>query len=227
MTPFSRPNARPRILTVPGLDGSGPSHWQTIWEQTRVDTARVELGQWTLPHRNSWISRLDQAIRAAGAPVILAAHSLGCVAVTWWAAFAGRLPDNRVIGALLVAPADVDQPGASERITPFAPMPVRRLPFPSLLVASRDDPWMTFDRARDLARHWGSKLIDAGQQGHINADSDLADWPEGQELLGQLTDPADQPASPYEIETLPAASRASARAASVSDPVASATPIRR
>lgn len=227
MTPFSRPHADPRILTVPGLDGSGPRHWQSIWEDSRLDTGRVELGQWALPHRNSWISRLDQAIRDARRPVILAAHSLGCVAVTWWVAFAGRLPGHRVIGALLVAPADVDQPGTSERITPFAPMPLRRLPFPSLLVASRNDPWLHFDRARELARNWGSKLIDAGHAGHINADSDLADWPEGQELLTRLTDHVDQPASPYEIETLPAASRANARAASISAPVASATPIRR
>ena len=227
MTTFSQPLQQPRVLTVPGLDGSGPAHWQTLWEQLRVDTGRVELGQWTLPHRNSWISRLDQAIREARRPVVLAAHSLGCVAVAWWAAFAGRLPGNRVIGALLVAPADVDKPGTSERITPFAPMPIRRLPFPSLLVASRDDPWMRFDRARDLARHWGSKLVDAGMLGHINADSDLADWPEGQALLTQLTAPDDQPASPYTIETLPAAANASARAASVSAPVANATPIRR
>lgn len=227
MTTFSQPLQRPRVLTVPGLDGSGPAHWQTLWEQARVDTGRVELGQWTLPHRNSWISRLDQAIREARRPVVLAAHSLGCVAVAWWAAFAGRLPGNRVIGALLVAPADVDEPGTSERITPFAPMPIRRLPFPSLLVASRDDPWMRFDRARDLARHWGSRLVDAGALGHINADSDLADWPEGQALLTQLTAPEDQSASPYTIETLPAAASASARAASVSAPVASATPIRR
>lgn len=227
MTQFSQPHLRPRVLTVPGLDSSGPTHWQTLWEQGRGDTGRVELGQWTLPHRNSWISRLDQAIREARRPVVLAAHSLGCVAVAWWAAFAGRLPDNRVIGALLVAPADVDEPGTSERITPFAPMPLRRLPFPSLLVASRDDPWMRFDRARDLARHWGSRLVDAGELGHINADSDLADWPEGQALLTQLTAPADQSVSPYAIETLPAAAAASARAASVSAPVASATPIRR
>ncbi len=77
--------AQPTILTVPGLGGSGPSHWQTLWESARPDTVRVELGMWNTPHRNAWVTKLDQAIRQAQAPVILAAHSLGCLAVAWWA----------------------------------------------------------------------------------------------------------------------------------------------
>lgn len=176
---------RPTILTVPGLDGSGPNHWQTIWEHTRDDVLRAELGRWTQPHRNSWITRLDHAIRAVDGPVILAAHSLGCVAVAWWAAFAGRLPDSNVIGALLVAPCDADRCG-SERVTSFAPVPLRRLPFPSLLVASRDDSWIGIDRAEELAAHWGSGFVDAGSCGHLNADSDLGRWDEGQRLLATL-----------------------------------------
>lgn len=180
-------DAKPvRILTVPGLDNSGPRHWQTRWEETRTDTARVELGLWDRPHRNSWIGRLDQAIGAARTPAVLVAHSLGCIAVAWWAAFAGRLPGNRVIGALLVAPADCDAVGTDARITPFAPIPRRRLPFPSLLVASHDDPWLNFERATQLAQQWGSTLIDAGAVGHINADSDLGDWLNGQTLLARL-----------------------------------------
>ena len=45
----------------------------------------VELGMWDQPHRNTWINQLNLAIRAADRPVILAAHSLGCLAVAWWA----------------------------------------------------------------------------------------------------------------------------------------------
>jgi predicted alpha/beta hydrolase family esterase len=69
----------PVVLTVPGLGGSGPSHWQTLWEEARLDTKRVELGMWHAPHRNAWVTKLDQQIRQSRAPVILAAHSLGCL----------------------------------------------------------------------------------------------------------------------------------------------------
>ncbi len=62
---------RPTVLTMPGLNGSGPAHWQTLWERMRPDTARIELGMWNTPHRNAWVTKLDQAIAAARAPVIL------------------------------------------------------------------------------------------------------------------------------------------------------------
>lgn len=176
----------PTVLTVPGLNGSGPAHWQTLWEQTRPDTTRVDLGMWHTPHRNSWVTKLDQAIRRAQAPVVLVAHSLGCVAVAWWAALSPQLPDGPVIGALLVAPADVDRSDAPAEIKGFAPTPRLRLPFPSLVVASTDDPWMRHDRARSLAADWGSHFVDAGARGHLNADSGLGAWREGQELLDRV-----------------------------------------
>ena len=86
MGQFTHPDGTlPTILTVPGLGGSGPSHWQTLWEKARPDTHRVELGLWDAPHRNAWVTQIDQAVRQAQAPVIFAAHSLGCLAVAWWA----------------------------------------------------------------------------------------------------------------------------------------------
>ena len=97
---------RPTVLTVPGLGGSGPAHWQTLWEQSRVDTARVDLGMWSMPHRNAWATKLDQSISQARAPVILVGHSLGCLAIAWWAALSPQPYGWPVAGALLVAPAD-------------------------------------------------------------------------------------------------------------------------
>lgn len=213
MTPTLHRHHRPRILTVPGLDGSGPAHWQTIWERTRTDTVRVELGQWALPHRNSWISRLDQAIRAARGPVVLVAHSLGCMAVAWWGMYASQPRNWPVAAALLVAPADVDRPDTSERIKPFAPAPRGSLPFRSVVVASSDDPWMTSEHARGLAIDWGSRFVDAGALGHINADSGLGAWTEGQALLEELIDPAEaRPAAGVaSVDALAAASRSSGR----------------
>ena len=141
MAQFSTPqNGLPTVLTVPGLNGSGPSHWQTLWEQSRPDTARVELGLWSRPLRNAWVTKLDQAIRQAQAPVVLAAHSLGCLAVAWWAQLSGQPYGWPVAGALLVAPADVDRAGAPVELQGFAPTPRFARPFPSLVVASTDDP---------------------------------------------------------------------------------------
>lgn len=176
----------PIVLTVPGLGGSGPSHWQTLWEESRLDTTRVELGMWKGPHRNAWVTKLDQAIRAARAPVVLAAHSLGCLAVAWWAELSGQPYGWPVAGALLVAPADVDRPDACAELQTFRPSPTTPLPFPSILVASSDDPWVSIERAHSLAASWGSHFVDAGPQGHLNAASGIGWWTEGQELLERV-----------------------------------------
>lgn len=180
----------PIILTVPGLGGSGPSHWQTLWEQSRPDTHRVELGMWDSPHRNTWVTKLDQAIRQAQAPVVLAAHSLGCLAVAWWAELAGQPFGWPVAGALLVAPADVDRDDVRPELAAFHPTPVKPLPFPSIVVASSDDPWIAPDKARALAGGWGSFFVDAGPQGHLNAASGIGWWEEGQTLLDRVLDTA-------------------------------------
>jgi uncharacterized protein len=177
---------QPTVLTVPGLGGSGPSHWQTLWEQARPDTIRAELGMWHVPHRNSWVTKLDQAIRSAQAPVILAAHSLGCIAVAWWAQLSPQPYGWPVAGALLVAPADVDRAGAQEELKAFASAPRIALPFPSIVVASSDDPWVSPERAHSMAVDWGSHFVDIGPQGHLNAASGLGWWREGQDLLDRV-----------------------------------------
>jgi len=176
----------PLILTVPGLNGSGPAHWQSLWESSRTDTHRVELGMWDSPRRNAWVTKLDQAIRNARAPVILAAHSLGCLAVAWWAQLSGQPYGWPVAGALLVAPADVNRPDARAELKDFAPSPRTTLPFPSIVVASNDDAWVSLQHARDLASYWGSHFVDAGSLGHINAASGVGWWDEGQALLDRV-----------------------------------------
>lgn len=180
------PSVRPLVLTVPGLNNSGPGHWQTIWEQERNDTARVDLGAWNAPNRNRWVTHLTHAINGAGRPVVLAAHSLGCLAAIWWAALERPVWKDKVIGALLVAPPEVDSASADPRITGFGPAPKGLLPFPSIVVASRNDPFIRFERAQMLARFWGSHFADAGEIGHINALSDIGAWQFGQELLDTL-----------------------------------------
>jgi len=180
------PAREPAVLLVPGLDGSGPSHWQSIWAERWPDCRKVDLGTWSKPHRNTWINNLNLAIRDAGRPVVLVAHSLGCLAVAWWATFEQREWASPVMGALLVAPPKVDFFPRDERIRCFSPTPAAPLPFPSRLIASRDDPWIGFHTAQMLARRWGSTFVDAGASGHINADSGLGHWEFGRRELAKL-----------------------------------------
>lgn len=184
---------RPVILTVPGLNGSGPGHWQTLWERSRGDCVRADLGAWSAPRRNAWVTRLDLAIRTSQAPVILAAHSLGCLAVAWWAELAGQPWGWPVAGALLVAPPDVDRADACAELRKFGPSPQTILPFPSILVASEDDPYASPQRSFDMARDWGSHFVNGGAIGHINAASGVGWWSEGQELIERLIGMAGRP----------------------------------
>ena len=176
----------PVVITVPGLHGSGPAHWQTLWEKSRGDCVRVDLGSWDQPRRNAWVTRIDQAIRTSQAPVILVAHSLGCLAVAWWAELAGQPWGWPVAGALLVAPPDVDRLFVAEELRGFGPAPRTSLPFPSILAACDDDPYCSAQRAFDMARDWGSHFVDLGALGHVNAASGVGLWPEGQTLLDRL-----------------------------------------
>ena len=178
---------KPLVLIVPGLNNSGPRHWQTLWEREYEDCVRVELGMWEQPHRNTWVNKLNAAIHATNRPVILVAHSLGCHAVAWWNALERPEEGGKVVGALLVAPPQVEGPDIDGRIAGFSPVVRQRLPFTSILAASQNDPYIAFGQAKRLARIWGSRLVDVGPLGHINADSGIGDWPYGRYLLERLT----------------------------------------
>lgn len=189
-SPFTKKPEKPLILVVPGLENSGPTHWQSLWEREREDCRRVDLGMWDRPHRNTWVNKLNAAVAEADRPVVFVAHSLGCHAVAWWNALerpgAGSPHGNKVLGALLVAPPSVEGAPLDSRLAAFAPTVREKLAFPSILAASRDDPYASFGLSRKLARRWGSKLVDAGWLGHINARSGIGNWPFGQHLLHRL-----------------------------------------
>jgi predicted alpha/beta hydrolase family esterase len=189
MAPFEHSrrtrDPEPEILLIPGLNDSGPDHWQTSWERKYANARKVELGMWDDPHRNTWVNKLNLAIHRADRPVVLVAHSLGCLTVAWWAEYEQPQPGS-IVGALLVAPPDVDRPGLDPRLARFGACPRGPLPFPSVLAASQNDPYCSQRTAMSLAQDWGSRFADAGAVGHINADSDLGDWPLGERLLDQL-----------------------------------------
>lgn len=176
----------PLILIIPGLGNSNERHWQSHWEAQIPDAERVDLGMWDDPHRNTWVNKINLAVHRAGRPVILVAHSLGCHAAAWWAEYEQPAHGNPVVGALLVAPPDVERDGVDPRVGRFAPVPRRALPFPSFLAASENDPYCSLRVARGLASDWGSTFAYAGSVGHINAESRIGDWDFGLLLLGQL-----------------------------------------
>src|SRR4051812_45994939 len=166
-----------QILLVPGLWNSGPEHWQSYWERERRDCRRVVQQDWETPRRTDWVSTLEAAVMEAPGPLVLAAHSLGCTLVAHWALSSSQA--TKVRGALLVAPSDVEAPSYPAGTVGFAPMPLGALPFPSIVVMSSDDPYVSPGRGRHFARAWGSRLVDVGPKGHINSTSGLGRWAEG------------------------------------------------
>ena len=171
------------VLILPGWQGSGPQHWQSLW-QAQLGFLRVAQHDWQRPLRGDWIARLEDVVLATDGPVVLVAHSLGCLLAAAWAAHSRNA--HRVKAALLVAPADVEQESLRPLLASWSPVPLQMLPFKSTLVASHDDPFCSFGRAQAFAAAWGAVLVDAGKAGHINADSELGAWPHGLVLLNDL-----------------------------------------
>ncbi|RAS11244.1 putative alpha/beta hydrolase family esterase [Cupriavidus alkaliphilus] len=140
-----------QVLTVPGLHGSGPGHWQSRWEQQFPDWQRIEQHDWSRPSLPLWAERVSEGVmrarRVAARGAVLVAHSFGCLATLRQAA----LDPVGIAGALLVAPADPDKFGVA------ALLPTYRLPFPTILAASRNDPWMPQRTAFSWGTLWGQR----------------------------------------------------------------------
>jgi predicted alpha/beta hydrolase family esterase len=171
------------VLILPGWQGSGPDHWQMHWVRLHGYTL-VEQDDWLRPRRGDWLARLDEVIIDTPGPVVLAAHSLGCLQVAAWAAVSRHTA--RVAGALLVAPGDVEATDLREQLPGWSPIVRQKLPFASILVGSQNDPYCRAERAQALARDWGAEWVDLGPAGHINADTALGDWPTGHALLSRF-----------------------------------------
>ncbi|MBP8018834.1 MAG: alpha/beta hydrolase [Hylemonella sp.] len=171
------------VLVVPGHGNSGPAHWQSIWQLQHPQWRRLTVQDWDHAICHDWVASIEQSIANTGPNTLIVAHSLGCLAAVHWAARTSR----QIKGALLVAVPDPDSTvfPASDSIG-FTPVPLGRLPFPSTLVASTDDPFGSATYARSCADAWGSQYVEIGPRGHVNASSGLADWPHGLELLKHL-----------------------------------------
>lgn len=173
---------KPTIFILPGLYNSGPQHWQTHWEN-KYGFTRINQQNWETPVKDGWIKTIDDAITQQDlSNTILVAHSLACsTTVHWFNKY------NRIIrGALLVGPSDVDAPSYPPGTNGFMPMPLTKLPFKTIVVASSNDEYVSLQRSQQFADAWGSKLVNIGDCGHINSASNLGLWPEGYAILQEL-----------------------------------------
>ena len=176
------------ILTLPGWKGSDEDHWQTVWERALPNVRRVEQENWDAPDYGAWASRLGAAVAASERPILLVGHSLGSVLASRWLVETGGAG---VAGAFLVAVSDRDRWEADPAEPQgFAPITRRRLPVPTFVLASQDDPRVDFGRAKTFADDWRARLIDVGALGHIGSAANLGVWPQGLVWLGQLTEVA-------------------------------------
>jgi uncharacterized protein len=165
------------ILIIPGFQGSAPEHWQHRWAD-KIGTARfVDLPAIDAPQREAWVAAVVSATERARRPVVLVPHSLGVHAVVH---AAPRLDPAKVRGAFLVAPPSETAILSIDAIDmAFAPAPRGPLPFPSVLVASTNDPLCPILEAEEWAYAWGSSFSNAGDSGHLNTESGHGPWPEG------------------------------------------------
>jgi predicted alpha/beta hydrolase family esterase len=172
------------LLIVPGLGDSGKEHWQNYWLTKYETSQKVIQHDWDQPILADWLQKLDAAITAIDGPIVIVAHSLAVSLVAHWSTTNNT---QKIAGALLVAPADVDsQNHTPEETWNFSPIPLSKLAYPSVVVTSSNDPYVSVDRAQFLAEQWGSTFINIGPKGHLNSGSQLEYWEEGQAILESL-----------------------------------------
>ena len=172
------------VLIVPGLGDSTTGHWQDNWLHHFPNAKKVVQNNWNQPQLQDWLSNLDATIKNIETPIIIVAHSLAVSLVAHWSQ---QNDTNKIAGALLVAPADVESAAHTpEEIWNFAPIPLNKLNYPSIVITSANDPYISAERAEFLAQKWGSLFYNVGPKGHLNFDSQLGLWEEGQEILQTL-----------------------------------------
>lgn len=172
------------LLIVPGLGDSGQEHWQNYWLTKFETSQKVIQNNWDRPILSDWLHNLNEAITAIDGKIIIVAHSLAVSLVAHWSKTNNT---NKIAAALLVAPADVDScTHTPEEIWNFAPIPLSKFSYPSILVTSSNDPYISTERAQFLAEQWGSTFVDIGKKGHLNSESQLGYWEEGQGILQSL-----------------------------------------
>ena len=179
----------PTILVVPGLRDHVENHWQTILAGKLAKVRTVPPLESDKFNRDARVSALAKALLAIEGPVIIVAHSAGVMITLHWA----QNHQRPIHGALLATPADLEKPLPAGYPTldvlqknGWLPVPRTRLPFPSIVAASTNDPLGNFDRISEFAADWGSRLVNIGEVGHLNPAAGFGEWPRAEELILEL-----------------------------------------
>jgi len=181
--------AAPTVLIVPGLRDHVEQHWQTLLAAQLPQVRTVPaMGRDNLDVA-SRVAAIEREAQAIEGPVVIVAHSGGCIMVAHWA----QQTRCRVRGALLATPPDFESPMpegyptiAELRDGGWLPVPRQPLPFRSIVAASRNDPLGSYERVSALAHDWGSELVDLGEVGHLNPASGYGPWPLAHAFIEQL-----------------------------------------
>jgi len=164
-------------IMIPGLHGSNADHWQTRFEKSdAANFMRVEQKNWDAPDCETWIHQIEKDLNGINRDeLILIGHSIGCMAIVKWHEKFG----HKIKGALLVAPSDAERASYPSYITGFTPIPTALLPFPTIIVASMNDPVTEIRRSQKFAKNWGSKLVIIENCGHIEPKNGFGEWSSG------------------------------------------------
>ena len=169
---------RATLVLVPGLNDSGPEHWQSHWQRRHDFWLRLNHSRWDTPDIGRWTSALRRQLAGTSRPAILVGHSFGALASVAFTLDPCR--EAPLAGLMLVAPAEPARFEVEDEV------PAEPLGLPTVVVASRNDPVMTFPRARHWAATWGAELVDLGESGHINAEAGFGHWAYGLAVLNRL-----------------------------------------
>ena len=175
----------PTLIFAPGLGGGTPKHWYSLW-QHKFGGVRAEQDDWDTPIPEVWAARLQKTIEATPGDLVLVGHSSGSLAIVHWARLCGG--HERVRGAIIVAPSDAEASAVQAEypaIAALAPLPMQPLPFPALVIASENDPYVSFERAEAFAAAWEAEFVSVGEAGHINDQSGHGHWEDGEILLSE------------------------------------------
>jgi len=166
---------------VAGYGNSEQEHWQKLWFNKTKNSYWVEQKDWENPNKDLWIEKLDNTLLHVKTPILFIAHSIGCHTVVEWVK--KYYKNQKIIGALFVAPPDTSRENFPKEIKGYENTPLKKLPFKSVCILSSDDPYSNLIKSELLADKWGSKVVYVGEKGHINLASNLGYWEEGRDIL--------------------------------------------
>lgn len=173
-------------LFLAGYGNSTGDHWQAKWFRQFPNSVWVEQKSWEYPVCEDWVAELDKTLTKINHPVVVIAHSLGCLTFVEWARQHSKICAEKISGAFLVAAPDADAETFPKDIQGYQSSSFESLPVKSLMIASSNDPYVSVERTGFFAKQWGSELMWIGEKGHINSGAGFGDWLEGEKYLREL-----------------------------------------